>query len=241
MNDARRSPTLVLLASVVSACVFVAVAPGPALGQGPPASGGETAYYQVVTEKNLFRPLGWSPPDPSPRYALVLTAIVQEAQESTSSPEADFWSSILGAAPDDTAEPSAPDRPNRALIAELGSGRVFYRAVGDKVGELTVASIEEGHVTLEGQEGETTEMRFQKGGGGMAHGMPGPPGGGPPPGGPPRMEGPLMQMGPPPGMPAEWRERMERFRNMSPEEREKMRAQIRAQMGGRGGWRGGGR
>ncbi len=235
MNDARRSPTPVLLAFVVAAWVFLAVAPGPARGQGPPAPGAETAYYQVVTEKNLFRPLGWSPPDPSPRYALVLAAIVQEAQEPASSPEADFWSSILGAAPDDTVEPAAPDRPNRALIAELGSGRVFYRAVGDKVGELTVASIEEGHVTLEGQDGETTEMRFQEGGGGMGRGMPVPPGGGPPGGGPPRMEGPPMPMGPPPGVPAEWRARMERFRNMSPEEREKMRAQ----MGGRGGWRGG--
>ena len=33
------------------------------------------AYYQVITDNNLFRPLGWTKPDPTPRFELIGTIV----------------------------------------------------------------------------------------------------------------------------------------------------------------------
>ena len=33
------------------------------------------AYYQIITNNNLFRPLGWTKPDPTPRFELIGTIV----------------------------------------------------------------------------------------------------------------------------------------------------------------------
>ena len=33
------------------------------------------AYYQVISDNNLFRPLGWTRPDPTPRFELIGTIV----------------------------------------------------------------------------------------------------------------------------------------------------------------------
>ena len=33
------------------------------------------AYYQVISSNNLFRPLGWTKPDPTPRFELIGTIV----------------------------------------------------------------------------------------------------------------------------------------------------------------------
>ena len=56
-------------------CLFVAEAQrnGSAGGEAIPAS--DRAYYQVITDYSLFRPLGWRQPDTSPKYQLIATKI----------------------------------------------------------------------------------------------------------------------------------------------------------------------
>ncbi len=36
------------------------------------------AYYQVITDNNLFRPLGWTKPDPTPRFELIGTIVGED-------------------------------------------------------------------------------------------------------------------------------------------------------------------
>lgn len=191
-------------------------------------------YYQPVHQRNVFRPLGWSPPDNRPQYTLVLTALSAEAE--VDAPEDDFWGAIMGRSK--PKEPAGPPRPDRALIQQNG-GSLFYVAVGDKVNNLTVEKIEQGRVSLKGEKPEETvsiglqDFSFAGGGGGG--------GGGPMRGGPPSGFTPPMGGGPPGGfqMPPGGMEGFrERFQNMSPEEREQMR--MRFQQGGGGGRGGGG-
>jgi hypothetical protein len=92
------------------------------------------------------------PPDPTPKYTLLLTAIAQPPVDEVPNADADFRRAPLN----DT--PSEPSRQSRALIAELGSPAAFYRTIGDKVGEMTVTDIERGRVILRKQNGESTEL-----------------------------------------------------------------------------------
>ena len=36
------------------------------------------AYYNPISENNLFRPLGWKKPDSSPKYELIATIISED-------------------------------------------------------------------------------------------------------------------------------------------------------------------
>ena len=36
------------------------------------------AYYQVISSNNLFRPLGWTKPDPTPRFELIGTIVGED-------------------------------------------------------------------------------------------------------------------------------------------------------------------
>ena len=36
------------------------------------------SYYQSIIDYNLFRPLGWRPPDTSPKYELIATKILSK-------------------------------------------------------------------------------------------------------------------------------------------------------------------
>jgi len=36
------------------------------------------AYYQVITDNNLFRPLGWTRPDPTPKFELIGTIVGED-------------------------------------------------------------------------------------------------------------------------------------------------------------------
>ena len=38
-------------------------------------TGTDQAFYRVITDFNLFRPLGWRPPDKSPKYELMATKV----------------------------------------------------------------------------------------------------------------------------------------------------------------------
>jgi len=213
-------------------------------------------YYKIISNRNLFRKLGWRPPTEAPQFTLLLTAVSAPVETRSASAEADFWSALLGRKPEPPAPPPEP-YPDRALIVQNGSNSVFYVGVGDRVRNYVVKSIEKGRVTLATEDGKETqtltlqEVQWTAMGGG---GGPGGPGGGPGGGGRGRGGGPGgggvggggQRRGTfppgnfPGGMPPNFEEMRRRFQNMTPEEREQLRNQFRQRGGGQGGGQEGG-
>ena len=83
--------------------------------QGGTASG----FYRTIIENNIFRPLGWTPPRPSPVYRLLGTIIATEGKD------------------------------RQAILQEIASERLYFLTVGDKVGDATVTEIHATSVKLE--------------------------------------------------------------------------------------------
>lgn len=79
----------------------------------------ESAFYRTIVDNNIFRPLGWTPPKPMPMYHLLGTVI-----------------SIDGISV-------------QAILQEIGSERLHFVTVGDKVGDATVGEILSKQVTLD--------------------------------------------------------------------------------------------
>lgn len=182
-----------------------------------------TDFYQPIVENNLFRPLGWRKPDDEPQYTLVGTLIESKNQRA------------------------------KAFLIERRSNRYYPVSVGEKVGDAVVESIKPNEVSLS-EDGKTVTLRansnrfldtsaesnrgrtqFNRG----------------------SETDPSENKKPQEGKPEnrgnrEWNEdRMrnigERFRNASPEERERMREEFRRRgrerraRGERGGREGRGR
>ena len=80
------------------------------------------SYYQVVTDNNLFRPLGWTRPDNRPKYQLLGTKIPEDNQ------------------------------PRMALIEETNSHRINYVSIGGQLNEARIEKIEPNQVILSEQE-----------------------------------------------------------------------------------------
>ena len=177
-------------------------------------------YYKVIVDNNLFRPLGWRPPNNKPRYTLIGT-----------------WISSNGV----TA---------KALILEQRSNQTYYVSIGEKVGEATVESIKSDQVSLdlsgdikmvksesmqflsggeknrkrEGKDGESKSKGKAREDGDKQRGNRGAAGG---------TRGNWSG-----GGSEDWRGAVEQFRNASPEEQQKMREQFMQRMRERGGGRG---
>lgn len=180
-------------------------------------------FYQPIVENNLFRPLGWRKPDDEPQYTLVGTLIESKNQRA------------------------------KAFLIERRSNRYYPVSVGEKVGDAVVESIKPNEVSLS-EDGKTVTLRansnrfldtstvsnrgrtqFNKGSEATSS------------------ESKKPQEGKPENRGnREWNEdRMrniaERFRNASPEERERMREEFRRRgrerraRGERGGREGRGR
>ena len=183
-------------------------------------------YYKVIVDNNLFRPLGWRPPNNKPRYTLIGTWISSN--------------SVIA----------------KALILEQRSNQTYYVSIGEKVGEATVESIKSDQVSLdlsgdikmvksesmqflsgggknrkrEGKDGESKSKGKVREDGDKQRGNRGAAGG---------TRGNWSG-----GGSEDWSGAVERFRNASPEEQQKMREQFMQRMRERGGDRvrsGGGR
>ncbi len=82
-------------------------------------SEGSSDFYKVIVDNNLFRPLGWRPPNREPEYAFISTRV---------DPTGTF------------AE---------AYFSEQRSNQLHRAKVGDKVGGVVVKEIESKKITLD--------------------------------------------------------------------------------------------
>ena len=83
------------------------------------------AFYQTIIDNNLFRPLGWQPETPQPKYRLLGTQIATNTTQHT-----------------------------KAFIVELQSGQLHIVQVNDRIGEQIVKRIEAKKVILQGDDQE---------------------------------------------------------------------------------------
>ena len=78
----------------------------------------DASYYDVIVENNLFRPLGWTPSRRQPKYRLIATLLESHGQAA------------------------------KALLMENASKKTYYVTAGEKIGAMTVESIEARRVNL---------------------------------------------------------------------------------------------
>jgi len=81
--------------------------------------GENAAFYKVIIDNNLFRPLGWTPPNNEPAYTLIGTAVGAEGAVS------------------------------QATLLEKRSNRYHFVTIGTKLGDMTVKDIQAKHVILD--------------------------------------------------------------------------------------------
>lgn len=81
--------------------------------------GENAAFYKVIIDNNLFRPLGWTPPNNEPAYRLVGTAVGADGVMA------------------------------QATLLEKRSNRYHFVTIGEKLGDITVKDIQAKQVILE--------------------------------------------------------------------------------------------
>ena len=75
-------------------------------------------FYQVIITNNLFRPLGWTKPEPPPAFELIATVMKSDGAF------------------------------HKALIRNTRNRKLYYVTVGELAGEVIVEKIEAHRVTL---------------------------------------------------------------------------------------------
>ncbi|RKU17005.1 hypothetical protein C6503_11530 [Candidatus Poribacteria bacterium] len=81
--------------------------------------GENAAFYKTIIDHNLFRPLGWTPPNNEPAYSLVGTAVDPNGVIS------------------------------QATLLEKRSNRYHFVTIGTKLGDMTVKDIQAKKVTFD--------------------------------------------------------------------------------------------
>jgi len=81
--------------------------------------GENAAFYNVIIDNDLFRPLGWTPPNNEPAYSLVGTAVHPDG--------------VIA----------------QATLLEKRSNRYHFVTIGEKLGDITVKDIQAKQVVLE--------------------------------------------------------------------------------------------
>ncbi len=88
-------------------------------GGGGVNFGENEAFYKTIIEYNLFRPLGWTPPNNEPSYSLIGTAVNSNGVIS------------------------------QATLLERRSNRYHFVTIGTKLDDMTVKDIQDGQVVLD--------------------------------------------------------------------------------------------
>ena len=81
--------------------------------------GEHAAFYRTIVDNNLFRPLGWTPPNNEPSYSLVSTAVNQDGVIS------------------------------QATLLERRSNRYHFVTIGTKLDDMTVEEIQAKKVIMD--------------------------------------------------------------------------------------------
>ena len=81
--------------------------------------GEHAAFYETIIEYNLFRPLGWTPPNNEPSYSLISTAVNQDGVIS------------------------------QATLLERRSNRYHFVTIGTKLDDMTVKDIQAKKVIMD--------------------------------------------------------------------------------------------
>ncbi len=76
-------------------------------------------FYRVIVDNNIFRPLGWRPPNKEPEYTFIGTRVDSNADAS------------------------------KAYVQETRSNRFFMASIGDKIGDAVVKEIKEKEIILD--------------------------------------------------------------------------------------------
>ena len=92
--------------------------------------GENAAFYKTIIDHNLFRPLGWTPPNNEPAYSLLGTKAVD-----------------------------ANGAISQATLLEKRSNRHHFVTIGTKLGDITVKDIQAERVTLD-KAGETITLKI---------------------------------------------------------------------------------
>ena len=92
--------------------------------------GENAAFYKTIIDHNLFRPLGWTPPNNEPAYSLLGTKAVD-----------------------------ANGAISQATLLEKRSNRHHFVTIGTKLGDITVTDIQAERVTLD-KAGETITLKI---------------------------------------------------------------------------------
>lgn len=99
-------------------------------GRGGVDFGENAAFYKTIIDHNLFRPLGWTPPNNEPSYSLVGTKAVD-----------------------------ANGAISQATLLEKRSNRYHFVTIGTKIGDMTVTDIQAEQVTLD-KAGEPIKLKI---------------------------------------------------------------------------------
>ena len=92
--------------------------------------GENAAFYKTIIDHNIFRPLGWTPPNNEPAYSLLGTKAVD-----------------------------ANGAISQATLLEKRSNRHHFVTIGTKLGDITVTDIQAERVTLD-KAGETITLKI---------------------------------------------------------------------------------
>lgn len=95
------------------------------VGETDNTPGTPEAFYQTIIDNNLFRPLGWQPEAPQPKYMLIGTVITKNTTQHT-----------------------------KAFIVERQSRQLHIVQVNDRIGEQIVKGIKAKKVILQGGDQE---------------------------------------------------------------------------------------
>lgn len=89
------------------------------------------AFYQVIIDNNIFRPLGWHPQTPKPKNILIGTVIATNTTQHT-----------------------------KAFIVDRQSGQLHSVRVNDRIGEQTIKEITAKQVILQG-DGQELRLQIE--------------------------------------------------------------------------------
>ena len=169
------------------------------------------SYYNIISENNLFRPLGWTKPDPTPKYELMAT-IISETYTRAYIRDVRYGRDYFVGIGDNIGN-SVVEKIHRGVV-ELGNGEKIkgesFGFINTSVRKRSETKKKSGTSTSSGTGTKITKTKEDTG---------------------------VRQRTSSRGRTGnvDWQAQVQRFQNASPEERQSMIEQFRAMRGNRGG------